>query len=330
MAEEPVRFASVGLGWWGKTLADGAARAGAGTPVTCWSRSVEAREEFVAAVGCDAAATLEEVLADDRVEALLVATPHSTHAPVMLAAFDAGKHVFVEKPMTVTVEDAERCVAAAEQAGLVLQVGHHRRRQAANRRIKEMIDAGELGTVEHLEAQFSAPTIFGWPEGSWRRDRGEMPAGATTLMGCHMLDTMQYLVGRPRRLAAISKRVVGAAPVDDATAYLIEFESGPVGYLGTSAAIPWQVSLAVYGTDAAVWSHDDASRLILQRRDERERHDLPLEQNDPIAEELAEFAQCIREGGTPETDGRVGLEVVRMTEAAVRSAEDGVFVDLIH
>jgi predicted dehydrogenase len=325
---DPVRFASVGLGWWGKTLAEGALRSGAATPAACWSRSAQARGDFASTFGCDDVASLDDVLADDRVEALVVATPHSTHAPIMLAAFAAGKHVFVEKPLTVDVGEGERCVRAAEEAGVVLQVGHHRRRQTANRRIKAMIDAGELGTVEHVEAQHSGPTIFGWPEGSWRRDRAEMPAGATTVMGCHMLDTMRYLLGPATRLAALSKRIVGLADVDDATAYLIEFESGPIGYLGTSVAIPWQTTIAVYGTDGAVWNHDDGARLIIQRRDERERHDLPIEENDPIAEELAEFARCIRDGGTPETDGRAGLEVVRMIEAAVRSAEGGVFVDL--
>jgi predicted dehydrogenase len=328
MMPDPVRFASVGLGWWGKTLAEGALRAGAGSPVSCYSRNAEARDDFASTFGCDAAASLDELLADDRVEALFVATPHSTHAAVMLAAFEAGKHVFVEKPLTVSVEEGRRCVRAADGAGLVLQVGHHRRRQAANRRIKAMIDAGELGVIEQVEAQHSGPSVFAWPESSWRRDRKEMPAGATTVMGCHMLDTMQYFLGRPSRLAAISKRIVAAAEVDDATGYLIEFESGPIGYLGTSVAIPWQTTIAVYGTDAAVWNHDDGARLILQRRDERERHDVPVEQNDPIADELAEFARCIREGGAPETDGRAALEVVRMIEAAVESAERGVFVEL--
>src|SRR3990170_3441657 len=115
---EPLRFASVGLGWWGRVLAESAVESGAGEAVSCYARSRETREAFAADFGCTAAPTLEDVLGDDRVEAVLVATPHTTHAPIVLAALGAGKHVFVEKPLTLTVVDGERCVRAAEEAGL--------------------------------------------------------------------------------------------------------------------------------------------------------------------------------------------------------------------
>lgn len=324
---DPVRFASVGLGWWGKVLARSAVESGAGEPVACFARSPEARAAFAAEFGCREA-SLEEILADGGVEAVLVVTPHTAHAAIMLAAFEAGKHVFVEKPLTVSVDDAERCVAAAEQAGLVLQVGHHRRRLTANRRIKAMIDAGELGVVQQVEANHSAPALFSWPEGSWRRRRAESPAGGMTALGCHQLDTMQYLLGPPRRVSAFSKRVLATSEVDDATAMLIEFERGPLGYLGTSPAIPRRVELTVYGTDAAVRSDGDGARLSLQRRDEGDWQELEVEQNDPVAEQLLEFARCVREGGVPETGGPEGLAVVRMIEAAVRSAEEGRAVEL--
>jgi predicted dehydrogenase len=324
----PLRIASVGLGWWGRLLAESAVACGAGEVVACHSRRAEARETFAADFGCTPLSTLDDLLAHDEVEALVVATPHSTHGPIVLAALERGKHVFVEKPLTLTVDEGERCVRAAQEGGLVLQVGHHRRRQTANRRIRAMIADGDLGIVQHIEANMSAPTLFGWPEGSWRRRREEMPAGAMTVMGCHMLDTMQFFAGTPRRVCAISKRVLAATDVDDATSVLVEFESGPIGYLGTSPAVPKTTTIAVFGTDAAVWNDEDGARLFVQRRDEEVRSELELEPNDPVAEELTEFAQCVHDGGRPETGGEASLEVVRMIEAIVRSAEEGVFVDL--
>lgn len=207
-------------------------------------------------------------------------------------------------------------------------VGHHRRRLAANRRIKAMIDAGELGVVQQVEANHSSPTLFSWQEGAWRLRREELPGGAITVMGCHQLDTMQYLLGPVRRLCALSKRVLGATAVDDATAVLLEFESGPIGYVGTSPAVPRTASIGVYGTDAAVWNEEDGKRLLVQRRDGEAPGEVALEQNDPIAEQLAELARCVREGGKPETGGESSLEVVRMIEAVVQSAEEGAFVEL--
>jgi predicted dehydrogenase len=324
---EPVRFAPVGLGWWGRVLATSAVESGAGELVSCYSRREEARDAFAESFGCSVVASMDDVLGDDRVEAVFVATPHSTHADIVVAALEAGKHVLVEKPLAVTVQDAERCVCAAAEAGLVLQVGHHRRRQAANRRIKAMIDEGELGTVVQIEANQSAPAMFGWPEDSWRRHRAELPAGAMTVMGCHMLDTMQYLVGPPSRVCAMSKRVIGSTDVDDATAVLIEFESGPLGYVGTSPAVPSTNYIAVYGTDASAWNESDGQRLFVQRCGKDTRTEVSVEQNDPIAEALADFARCIREGGIPETDGESGLTVVRMVEAAARSAEERMFIE---
>ena len=133
---EPLRVASVGLGWWGGTLAEKARAAGIEV-VAGYSRAEASREEFAATHGCRPAADLDDILADPEVEAVLIATPHSTHADLVAEAAGAGKHVFVDKPFTLTVAEAKRAIAAAETAGVVLQVGHNRRRQPANRRLKE-------------------------------------------------------------------------------------------------------------------------------------------------------------------------------------------------
>ncbi len=89
--------------------------------------------------------SFEQVLESDDVDCILLATPHTTHADLIVAAAGAGKHVFVEKPLTLDVESAKRATAAAEDAEVVLQVGHNKRRQRANRRSKELIDTGGLG-----------------------------------------------------------------------------------------------------------------------------------------------------------------------------------------
>lgn len=325
---ELTRLGFVGLGRWGQTLAAATRRSGEAEVAVGCARTGAAREQFAAEFGCPTVSDVDAVLADPAVDAVAVATPHTTHADLAVRAAQAGKHVFMEKPLALDVAGAQRAVDAAAAAGVVLQVGHNRRFQAANRRIKQMIDAGELGVVHHLEANMSAPTAFGWPAGAWRQQAAELPGGGLSVMGVHMIDTMHYLVGTPELVFGRSKRILSLTDVDEATGALLEFASGPIGYLGTSVVIPNVVSIAVFGSDAAVWNEQDGTRLLRQGRDEKVRTELPVQPNDSLAEEMAQFGRCARTGEAPEVDGAVGLAAVATMAAIVDSARTGVPVRL--
>ena len=105
---DKVRLAVVGVGWWGGVLADGVAAGDDAELVACFARTPEAREKFASERGVRAASSYEELLADDQVEGVLLATSHVSHADLIEQAAAAGKHVFVEKPFTLTVEDGKR------------------------------------------------------------------------------------------------------------------------------------------------------------------------------------------------------------------------------
>ncbi|HZK52259.1 MAG TPA: Gfo/Idh/MocA family oxidoreductase [Actinomycetota bacterium] len=323
---EAVRLASVGLGWWGGRLADAAKEAGAEI-VTCFARSPAAREEFVERHNCRAAATLDELLSDPEVEGLLVATPHSTHATLVEEAAASGKHVFVEKPFTLTVAEGKRAVGAAEEAGIILQVGHNRRRQPAIRRLKAMVDEQQLGVLHHGEANLSYPKGLN-PRSGWRGDPAESPAGGMMGLGVHMIDNLLYLLGRIKRLGAFSKQILQISRLDDATTIMLEFESGPLGFIGTSMVIPDIASTAVFGTEMAAWSDGDGSRFYVQNSGDQERTEQSIETCDTVRDELEEYARCIRGEGRPETGGAEGLEVIVVLEAVLASVRQGGIVDL--
>ena len=323
---EPVRVASIGLGWWGGTLAEKAAGAGLQI-VSCFSRTEEQRVEFAKTHGGMAAESVEAVLSDPDVEGVLIATPHSTHADFVVEAAAAGKHVFVDKPFTLVVAEAKRAMAAAESAGIVLQVGHNRRRQPANRRLKEMIEAGELGTIQYAEANLSNPRGLN-PRTGWRGDPAESPAGGMTGLGVHMADNLNYLLGPAARIAAFSKKVLEIGTLDNVTTATIEYHSGPLAFLGTSTVVPDIARTAVWGTDAAVWNEMDGERFYVQRTGEPERSAQPVDTLDTVEDELAEFAANIRTGARPETGGLEALEAVAVLEAIVESAATGKVVDL--
>jgi len=323
---EPVKVASIGLGWWGGTLAEKAKAAGLEI-VSVFARDQERREEFAAAHGTRPASSLDDLLSDSMVEAVMIATPHSTHADLIVEAASAGKHVFVDKPMTLTVAEAKRAIKGAEEAGVVLQVGHNRRRQPANRRLKGMVDAGELGMVHYAEANLSNPRGLN-PRTGWRGDPAESPAGGMTGLGVHMADNLNYLLGPASKVAAFSKQVIHVSNLDDATVASLEFSTGPVAFIGTSMVIPDIGRTALWGTEAAGWNEMDGARFYLQRVGERERTEQPVDVLDTVKDELEEFAVNVRTGATAETGGQEGLEAVAILEGIVESAATGRVVDL--
>jgi len=325
---ETVRLGVVGLGWFGGVLAEAARASGLADVVACYSRSPETRSAFADAHGCRAVGDIDEMLGASDVDGVLVATPHSTHVGLAEQAARAGKHVFVEKPLALTVAGVRRVATAAESSGVVLQAGQNRRRQPANRRIKAMIDSGELGTVLQLDGMHSAPGGHKPELPAWRADPDECPHGGMTALGVHTVDTFNYFMGPAERVTAFSGRFTGLRGLDDATSVLLEYGGGQLGSINTTYFSPPVVTLSVYGTDAAVWNEEDGTRLFVQARTESARIERPVETIDTIEDELAEFARCIGEGSEPETGVPEALEVAAVLDAIGRSVETGCAVDL--
>jgi len=321
---EKVRLASVGLGWWGGVLADGVEAGDNAEIVSCFARTPESRDEFAAARGIGAAGSYEDLLADDQVQGIILATAHESHADLIVAAAEAGKHVFVEKPLTLSVEAGKRAVAAAEKAGIVLQVGHNKRRSTANRRLKQLCDSGELGTVVMVETHQNAPKALNFDSTYWRANREESPLGSMTSLGVHMLDTMHYLLGPVDRVFAFSNVILDEPPIDHVTNIVLQFESGQQGSLGSSFVVPPTVNVTVRGTGGTAWSEEDGHKLYRQSPTSGlTRTSEEIEVIDTIADELTEFASAIQGGPPPETGGAEGLEVIAVLAAAIASSESG-------
>jgi len=149
-----------------------------------------------------------------------------------------------------------------------------------------------------------------------------------TALGIHTVDTFHYLAGPAKRVAAISKQIVGLNTLDETTSLLIEYEAGPVAQITTSYFTQPVVALGVYGTEGNAWNEEDGAKLYVQKAGETVRGSLDVDITDTVAEDLEDFARAIREGGTPETGAREALEVAAVLEAVVESATSGRTVEL--
>jgi predicted dehydrogenase len=325
---DTVRLGVIGLGWFGGVLTESARSSGVAEVVSAFARSEETRAAFADSHGVPAASSVDEMLEDPAVEGVLIVTPHSTHADLAVRAAEAGKHVFVEKPLALTVAETKRVADAADRAGVVVQVGHNRRRQPANRRIKAMIDGGELGTILHLDGMHTAPGGFKPDLPAWRKDPDECPFGGMSALGVHTVDTFNYFVGPAKRVTAFSTRFLGATDLDDATAILLEYGTGALGAINTTYFAPPTVSLSVFGTDAAAWNEEDGKRLYTQARADAARSEQDVDPLDTITDEIGEFAKNVRYGGRPETGIDEAIEVAAVLDAIGRSVETGSAVDV--
>ena len=321
-----LRAASIGMGWWSDELADAAqGKSDAIRIVTCFTRSEERRAAFAAKYGTAQHDSYEAVLADGSVDAVILTTPHSIHAEQAIAAAAAGKHVFCEKPFTLTRASAQAAVDACAEAGVILAIGQNRRWHSATRALKAMLEAGDFGTVLHAEANFSVPSALSYSPDLWRSNRIESPAGSVTGLGIHMIDALVYLLGPIARVGAQAYRRAVPVDIDDTTSVLFAFKSGVTAYLGTLFACPHTSYINIYGTGGNAFAQIDNSQLTLQAADGTQREEA-IEPNDTLRLELDEFAAaCAGETRfTVTTDEAV--HCIAVMEALVEAADTGQWV----
>ncbi len=318
-----IRAASIGLGWWSDELA--AAIQGQSDRikiVSCYSRSEDKCVAFAKKFGTARHPSYEAVLADPGIDAVILTTPHSLHAEHISQASEAGKHVFVEKPITLTAASGEAAAAACREAGVVLAVGHNRRFSAPAMAIREMVDDGTFGILLHLEAHFSTPGGLVYTPDRWRANRIESPGGGLAGLGVHMIDLMCWFAGPVIKLSAQAKRRAVEVDIDDITSAIIEFESGVTGYLGTAIACPYTSFLNVYGTGANAFAGIDADQLEVHRAGQ-DRQTVTIEPVETLHRQLEAFAAACLDGAPLWIRPQEAIHSVAVIEAIVESVVQG-------
>jgi len=330
---EKVRVAFVGLGWWSNMLADAAKMSERIAIVACVSRSADKRDAFVKTYGGAAKETFDSVIGDAAIDAIVLTTPNSLHAEQCLAAAAHGKHIFIEKPMALTVADCRRMLAAIDKAGVVLALGQNKRRMPMFRKAYDMVKTGAVGAVTLIEANSSSETGFNTTPQQWRWFRKESPGGPLTTHTVHHADFFNHLLGLPKRITGFSRKVGGAMEADDVVNACLEFETGALGYLGGNFLSPVRKYVNLFGTEGFIFIDEDAGTLSYKKRGAKDFElvgtwEPKQQQRASLQEELDEFAACIQNGTRPETGGREGMQAVAVIEAIVRSSDSGRAVAL--
>src|SRR4051794_5942061 len=242
-----IRAAIVGLGWWGQTILKTLADSAVIKPVLGVD-PLQAARANAAAVGVETASRFEDALEKPDIDALILCTPQQHHAGQIVAAAEAGRHVFCEKPLCTTAADAEAAIAAVRKAGVQLGIGHERRFEPAVIDMRKRFAAGEFGTPLLLEANFSQDKFLNMPRDNWRLSNSVNPAGPLSATGIHLVDLSIALLGRPTRVWARLASLGSDFANGDTLSVTIGFESGATALLGAVLATPFMGRLALQGS----------------------------------------------------------------------------------
>jgi predicted dehydrogenase len=323
-----MKVACIGMGWWSDVLADAIKRSGKLQIAGCYSRSQDKREKFAAKYGCRAFPSYEALLADRGIEAIVNTTPNAAHLETTRAAAEAGKHVFLDKPIANTIADARAITQLCRNAKVVLALGYQRRRESHFRWVKRQIAEGAFGKLVNAEANISRDRLGQIDLTSWRYSAEGMPGGVMLQIGIHYTDVLEYLLGPVRAASGQFARLVLPGDNPDVASLVLEHENGALSTLNASYASASEYYLMnIYGKEASAY-YDLHQGLRVLKRGGKTSTPVPAEKNDTLVEELEEFLRAVHGDGEPEMGGERATGSLAVILAAIRSAREGRRVEV--
>ncbi len=294
--------------------------------------------------------SLAELLAMDRPDGLIIATPNGLHVPQALEAVAAGVPILLEKPVATSVADGQRLVQAVQAARARVLVGHHRAHSPIMASAREVVASGRLGRLVAVQgsATFFKPDRY-FADGPWRAQPG---GGPILLNLIHEVHNLRMLCGEITEVQAMASRVVRRFPVEDTAVINLRFESGVLGSFVLSdtaaSARSWEQtsqenkvyasypdedcyvisgtmgSLAVPSMRIKTYAQAEARSWTQPFQESR----LALQREDPLLEQMAHFVDMITLGTPPKVSVRDGLQNLRVTEAVVEAVRTAGVVKL--
>ena len=322
-----LNVAVCGLGWWGRII----------VPLIKTSRKLEvacvvepdAKAASFAAEHGVPLKSFAEALRDPAVQGVVLCTPHTLHTEQIVAAANAQKHVFCEKPLAMSRAQVLRSVETCNRNHVVLAVGHEKRFEPPIQEVMRMAGAGELGTLLQIEANFVQDKFLGLAPDNWRLSSKEAPAGPMTATGIHLLDLSVGVLGPAERVFASVKTLGSGLTNGDTLGILVNFASGANALLGAVLATPFDGRFAVYGNNGWAEVRDKAhpespqgwTLTIHMRNKEKTVKEYPPAK--AVLANLEAFAEAAAGGAPYPVPQEQMIANVSALEAIFRSAASG-------
>jgi len=324
----PVRVGVLGLGYWGPNLVRNLNEIPAAEAAWMCDR----RPEPLEALGrrfpsVRRTQEFDEMLDDDSLEAVAIVTPVATHHDLAMRALEAGKHVFVEKPLAASSYEARELIRAAYERGLVLMPGHTFLYSPPVVRIRELIRSGELGDIYFISMS--------------RVNLGLHQSDVSVIwdLGPHDFSILLYWLGQsPSRVVSMGRACIVNGQ-EDIAFINCEFDSGAIAHIELSWLAPSKLRRTTVVGSSKMVVYDDCSNEpvriydsgVMPRNPESFGEYLKyrtgdivsphIDVSEPLAIQMADFCRAVRSASTPRASAQLGLQVVHLIEAAERSLE---------
>src|SRR5258706_15159468 len=328
MTTAALNIAVIGLGWWGRIIVP-LAKTSAKLRVVRVADPAPAAAEFAEAQGIPLSKDIDDALRDPKVQGVVLCTPHTQHTDQIVRAANAKKHVFCEKPLAMSRADVLRSVAACNEHGVKLAVGHEKRFEPPIQEAMRLVKSGELGTPLQIEANFVQDKFLSLPADNWGLSVKEAPAGPMTATGIHLLDLSVAVFGAADRVFASVKTLGSQLVNGDTLGILVNFKSGGNALLSAILATPFDGRFAVYCNKGWVEVRDKAHpesprgwTLTVHRRggEKTAQEFLPAK---AVLANLEAFAEAAGGGAPYPVPQEQMIANVSALEAIFRSAASG-------
>jgi predicted dehydrogenase len=292
-----------------------------------WDEDAKRGEEWARELGVPFEPDLAKALACPEVDAVGVDTPTSDHCKVMVAAAEAGKHIFTEKALATTVKDCKIIAEAVKKNGVKFCISHPQLTTPLAQLCKQAIDEGWIGKIHYMRMRSAhAGSLMGWLPEYWY-DLEKAGGGAMMDLGCHPMYTAAYLLGKPKRIASIFNTSYAPPNVDDNSVCVVEFENKAIAVLETSFVSPYQANcFELLGTEGAIVQADGKIKIRSNKFADGwyEPDKLPAQQ--PVA--IRQWLDGIIDGAPILFDVDMGTALTELLENAYISDGEGRIVNI--
>jgi len=333
-----IRVGLVGLGFSGSIHADAyAAIKDKADLVAVCDINKEKAETIASCYGAKAYIDFEEMLENERLDAVDLCVPHHLHSKYVIAAAKAGKHIIVEKPIATTVEDTEKMIEATRKANVKFMVAEDQVHLPVHKLAKELLDKGAIGKIfmaRVLSAVYDMPE----EEKGWKLDPKNK--GVLLDMAVHYFMTLQWIAGEIEKVCAMAESVVvnkGKSDFDDNAITIVKFKNGAIGEVSVTTAVVSEPCnrLEFYGTEGTIVVDQSCEKPLRYHSNhpgmetngwvEPDVEHVTYPGYFPLAfgKEVKYFIDCILENREPEFGGKMGKESIKVVEAAYKAVKTG-------
>lgn len=320
MDQSKVRIGVAGVANHGRTIINAIRDAGNFELISCYDINQRAMEEVVMEFGIRAASSYEDLVMEQALEAVAIVTPNHLHADQIWDALTVRKHIFVEKPIAVTLREAGEVLRLARRKDRIVLVGHNTRRKRVFREAKKILGEGRIGKIVAVEANMSRHVGMEENLPAWKADPSKCRLLPMTQLGIHFVDVVHYLFSGVKKVYCVVHNAGMKNSVIDTVSAVLQTVGGIPVTLTSSYVTPDVYRFCVYGTEGVLRCYSYSLELEIHHPWEVIEMDFSSEGAESYILQMREFGECVRTGARPETGSKEALQALAVIEAMAESA----------